>query len=244
MLAKRMKDAGVPCMHWLRVVHIALSARVLPFYFMVSGLLFLSGVFEHKIYSAAGLSQLDLMRLWTWCPTTHWSRHMFVIISLIQPVVCCQQCVWPQVVPSFAPRFYNRIVQERLEIFTCSLKSFKLHSFVSLFELWVPLIKVRIEHTCPTQWRTMSWLVHYWRLERKTIGPWFCQASMPMQAGHAQRIANASLVCKRFLERTKAWELVNAPWLIRINRRLHTRNSRRMFRSSIFLVRIFFDILS
>ena len=71
MLAKRMKDAGVPCMHWLRVVHIALSARVLPFYFMVSGLLFLSGVFERKIYSAAGLSQLDLMRLWTWCPTTH-----------------------------------------------------------------------------------------------------------------------------------------------------------------------------
>lgn len=100
---------------------------------MVSGLLFLSGVFEHKIYSAAGLSQLDLMRLWMLCPTTHWSRHMFAIISLIQPVVCCQQCVWPQVVPSFAPRFYNRIVQERLEIFTCSLKSFKLHSFISLF---------------------------------------------------------------------------------------------------------------
>ena len=171
---------------------------------------FLSGVFERKIYSAAGLSQLDLMRLWTWCPTTHWSRHMFVIISSIQPVVCCQQCVWPQVVPSFAPRFYNRIVQERLEIFNYILKSFKLHSCISLFEIWVPLIKVRIEHICPTQWRTMSWLVHYWRLERKTIGPWFCQASMPMQAGHTQRIANASLVCKRFLERTKAWELVNA----------------------------------
>lgn len=83
----------------------------------------------------AGLSQLALMRLWMWCPTTHWSRHMFVIISLIQPVVCCQQCVWPQAVPRFAPGFYNRIIQERLETFTCSLKSFELHSFVSFWTL-------------------------------------------------------------------------------------------------------------